>query len=125
MNKVVKEQLGKCKVARVPEFDNNTTHIFIPKLNKGAVPLDFQLRNYYIIEIADYVLNPGPEFTLAANWNKGTIPPSKYMKVEVSQITGKMIKITGISYDIVTHRDLTNVWEGWLPASSAKIISKL
>lgn len=125
MNKVVKEQLGKCKVARVPQFDDNTTHIFIPKLSKGALPLDFQVRNYYIIEIADYVLNPGPEFTLAANWNKGTIPPSKYMKVEVSQINGKMIKVTGIAYDIGNHRDLSYVWEGWLPSVSIKIINKL
>ena len=125
MNKIVKQQLSSCKVADIPEFDDNTTHIFIPKANKSSLVLEFHIHSYYIIEIADYVLNPSPEFTLATNWNKGTIPPNKYMKVEVSQITGKMIKVTGIAYDVSTQRDLPIVWEGWLPASSTKIIHKL
>lgn len=125
MNKVIKQQLASCKIARIPEFDDTSTHLFIPKANKGSVALDFQVHCYYIIEIADYVLNPGPEFTLATNWNKGTIPPNKYMKVEISQITGKMIKVTGIGYDICNRRDLPVVWEGWLPASCARIINKL
>ncbi|MBO5711465.1 MAG: hypothetical protein J6R47_01370 [Acholeplasmatales bacterium] len=125
MNKVVKQQLGKCRIAKIPPFDDNTTHIFIPRLNKGGIVLDFQLNHYYVIEIADYVLNPSPEFTLATNWNKGTLPPSKYMKIQVSQINGKMIKITGIAYDIALNKDLPKVWEGWLPASSARIINNL
>ena len=125
MNKVVKQQLGKCRVANIPIFDETTTHIFIPKAGKGSTAFDFQVQCYYIIEIADYVLKPGPEFTLATNWNKGTSPPSKYMKVEVSQITGKMIKVTGIGYDIAQYQDLPIAWEGWLPASSSKIIKKL
>lgn len=125
MNKIVKQQLSKCRVANIPEFDDSTTHIFIPKNGKATAPLDFHLHSYYIIEIADYVLNPSTEFTLATNWNKGTVPPHKHMKVQVSQITGKMIKVTGIGYDITYQKDLPLVWEGWLPASSARIINKL
>ena len=31
MNPLIKKQLENCKVANIPEFDDNTTHITIPK----------------------------------------------------------------------------------------------
>ena len=124
MNKVVKEQLGKCRVAEIPAFDDNTTHIFIPKVNAGSIN-EYHLHKYFMVEIADYILNPSADFTLADNWNKGTKPPSKYMNVEITQIMGKMIQISGVSYNPENPAASPTHWEGWVPQKSIKIIKQL
>lgn len=124
MNKVVKEQLGKCKVADIPAFDDTTTHIFIPKVSAGSIN-EYHLHKYFMVEIADYILNPSADFTLADNWNKGTKPPSKYMNVEIIQVMGKMIQISGVSYNPENPVALPTHWEGWIPQKSIKIIKQL
>jgi hypothetical protein len=122
MNKIIKNQLLKCKVADIPSFEEDTTYIEIPKGKRFNKSLSFELNKCYIIEIEDYVLNPSPEFTLSTNWNRGTVPPNKYMKVMVSQIMGKMIKVIGNSYDYNNHTDLNFIWEGWLPSAAVKLL---
>ena len=124
MNKVVKEQLGKCKVAEIPAFDDTTTHIFIPKVGANIIN-QYHVGKYYLIEIEDYILNPSAEFTLAANWNKGTNPPAKYMNVEIVQVSGKMIKVSGVSFDPNNPVALPTHWEGWLPQKGLKILKQL
>lgn len=124
MNDLIKEQLSKCRWATIPEFDDSTTYMVIYKNPKPVQ--EFKINSFYIIEIADYVLKPSSNFTLADNWNKGIIPQSKYIRCQVTQIMGKMIKIGGIGYDINTREDKSDIYpELWLPSSSITIIECL
>ena len=47
MNKVIKEQLTKCKIANIPSFDDNTTELFIEKTGTNAIN-QYHLNKYYI-----------------------------------------------------------------------------
>lgn len=118
MNLIIEQQLKKCKVASIPYFDKNTTHLIIPKVTvqneEVCIP-----GHYYLIEIEDYVINEPPQYTLSSNWNKGTKPPEHRMKVDILQIMGKMVKINGIG----DNTDIT--WEGWLPLKSFKVLKEL
>ena len=67
MNKIIKDQLNKCKVAIIPEFDDNTFSLHIKKKNLDEKKEDIILNHFYKIEIANYVLNPSDNFTLAEN----------------------------------------------------------
>ena len=124
MNKVVKQQLASCKVADIPEFDDSTTHIFIPKKSSRDINA-YHLHKFYLIEIQDYILNPPPDFTLADNWNKGTNPPAKYMNIEVINIQGKMVQVSGVSYNPENPAELPKHWQGWIPQKGLKIIKQL
>mgnify|MGYP007025926929 CR=1 FL=1 len=53
MNNIISKQLKKCKVAQVPEFDENTTHLVIPKLSEISNK-NFVVSHYYVIELEDY-----------------------------------------------------------------------
>ena len=124
MNKVIKEQLTKCKIANIPSFDDNTTELFIEKTGANAIN-QFHLNKYFQVEIADYILNPSPEFTLAANWNNGTNPPSKIMNIEVTLLQGKMVQIAGVSFNPANPSAMPQYWKGWLPQKGLKIIKQL
>ena len=124
MNKVVKQQLTQCKVADIPVFDDATTMLFIPKASSSAIN-QYHLHKYYMIEIEDYILNPPPDFTLAANWNKGTNPPAKYMNVEICSIQGKMIQVSGVSFNPNNPTEMPKHWIGWLPQKGLKIVKQL
>ena len=96
MNKFIKEQLLKCKVANIPDFNDNTTHIYITKKvccktaevnNKEKM----KLNACYLVKLEDYIINPYPGFTLHDNWNKGIIPKYSCMKIFVKNKVGKMI----------------------------------
>ena len=96
MNKFIKEQLLKCKVANIPDFNNSTTQIFIPKAVccKAAEIIDnekLKLNTCYLVKLEDYIINPYPGFTLHDNWNKGVIPKYSCMKIFVKNRVGKMI----------------------------------
>ena len=113
MNKFIKEQLNKITVP-VAKSDGNV--IYFKKQTICNVNTDFVIGQQYNIKIEKYILNPPPTFTLASNWNGGTIPPEEEMLVVVLQTAGNMIKFkckgktTGI------------YWEGWLPKKSITIL---
>lgn len=121
MNKIIIEQLKKCTVARIPPFDENTTHMEIPQVTaKGdtsCIP-----GHYYIIELDDYLLK---SCTIHINWNKNIIPLSKHYKCECIQIMGSMVKINGIAFNIELETDLDSTWEGWLPLNNIKILKEI
>lgn len=120
MNEIIEKQLKNLKKCQLPPYTDETTEIFIPK---GSIKkeLGLELNHCYQIEIADYVLNPSPEFSLAQNWNNNTVPPCKYMNVCIMQLMGKMIKVEGIGFDIENQCPINNVWGGWLPRESIKV----
>lgn len=124
MNEIIKKQLEACVVANVPYFDQNTTEIFIEKGSVMRVT-PYQVGKCYLLEVAMHVIDPSEQKTLAANWNKGLSPKHRHYKCEILQVMGKMIKIVGCGYDMESHTDTLDMWEGWLPQSSVKIISEL
>lgn len=121
MNKLVKEQLAKCKVAQVPPYDENTTHLRIKKYNEIKIAEN----NYYLIRLHSSVTNPPSNSVLASNWNNGLVPRHSHYKCEVIKIFGTMIKINGLAYDINANRDIDEIWTGWLPLDGIEVIKKL
>lgn len=124
MNPLVKAQLDSCKVANLPYYDDTTTDLVIPR-GSGVEVSPYQVHKCYIMELADYIINPPPDFTLASNWNKGSVPQSKYYIAEVSQLMGKMVRITGCGYDITTDSRTADIWEGWVPQKGIKLIREI
>lgn len=124
MNSIIKEQLDKV-IVELPEYDNNTTELIINKQSNMS-PTGLLVGDCYLIEIANYVLNPPQGFTLQDNWNNGIIPQDRFIKCEISQIVGKMVKINGCGYDLKLEKDLASAYIGlWIPIKSIKIIEKL
>lgn len=124
MNKFIKQELNKVKVAQVPPFDEHTTHLTIPKLD-GRIYYEFRVGHYYLIELENYIVKPYDGFTLHDNWNNGVVPKSKYYKCECQKIMGHMVKIQGVGYDYINKVDLTDSWGGWIPIKSCQIIKEL
>lgn len=124
MNPIIKKQLESCKVADIPLYDDKDSVIKIPK---GAIVevSPYQVGKCYLVEIADFVINPSDGNTLASNWNKGTSPKHKYYKCEISKIVGKMICILGYGYNMETSQDTSDLWEGWVPQSGIKLLQEL
>ena len=115
MNNLIKDQLLKCKVAEIPQFNDSTTVINLCKLN----PLKPVLGGFYSVQIENYIINQPPNFTLSQNWNNGTKPPELFLNVEVKQIMGNMIRVNCVGQE-------TNIpWEGWLPIKSIKVLKQL
>ena len=127
MNKYIKEQLIKCKIAQIPEFDNDTTELIIKRVNSVVFNdnIDLEYNHNYIIELERYITNPPETFTLADNWNRGIIPSSKYLYCTPKHINGKMIKFDAVGYDIDNKVYLSDKYiDLWLPRKGFKIISK-
>ena len=122
MNKFIKEQLKKCRVAIIPYFDDSTTVLHIG-LSDGAVVKDtgeLQLYHNYSIKVEDYIIHPYQGFTLHDNWNSGRIPTDYYMNCQIIKVMGdKMVKISAVG---VNDR---KPWEGWLPRKSIKILEEI
>ena len=124
MNKYVKEQLSKVKVAELPPYDDTTVSMFIPKIACGGG--SGVLRDHcYLIQVEPYIINPPEGFTLHDNWNSGIVPKHQFMKAVVCQVMGKMIKVDALGFDYENNRDIDYMWTGWLPTKSIKIIKEL
>lgn len=121
MNKIVEDQLAKVQVAELPYYDETTLHMIIPKKSH----VDFITGNCYLIQLEDYLIHPFEGFTLHDNWNKGIPPKHSFLKAEVIQIMGKMIKVNSIGFNYETQQDTDDLWEGWLPKKGLKIIQTL
>lgn len=124
MNNIIKKQLQNLKKCQLPPYNEEDTEIFIPK-NSIKKELGLSLNHCYQIEIADYVLNPPPDYSLAQNWNGNTKPPAKVMNVCIIQLMGKMIKVDGIGFDDNTQSPLPCSWGGWLPREAIKVRSEI
>jgi hypothetical protein len=107
----------------VPEFDESTTSITFHK-SDCAQPV-LQEDCCYIISVEDYILNPPDGFTLHTNWNNNKMPKHKVMKIDVSKIMGKMVKVHSIGYSLKDHQDILDMWEGWLPEKAITVIERL
>ena len=124
MNPIIKKQLENCRVANIPDFDDSTKTITIPK-GSALTVTPYQVGKFYLVELADYVINPPEGYTLASNWNKGTSPKYKYYKCEIVKTVGKMICILGCGFDAVHQQDTNDLWEGWVPQAGIKLLQEL
>lgn len=125
MNPVIKRELGKVKVP-LPEYDDSTTLITILRASPSAQPKQLELQHCYLLELADYLINEPPNFTLSANWNKGIKPKTKHLKIVVTRVMGSMFQLDGCGYDIVSQTDTMDSYIGlWLPLASVGIIEEL
>ena len=114
MNKFIKEQLDNLESVDVQQV-SELEYIIKRKASSDSISLN----HYYLIELADYIIHPSDNFTLAANWNSGLVPTSKQIKAMVTQILGKMLKIDGIGDDNKTYMGL------WLPMGGIKVVKEL
>ena len=115
MNKFIKKELEKCRI-KLPEYNDDTTYLFIPRNEDVKNLEELKINHFYLFEVADYIINEPPTFTLSANWNGGTYPPEKRLNCEVLEFVGKMVKV--LSEGETTHIR----WEGFLPRKSIKMV---
>lgn len=124
MRKIIYDQLMKCKVARLPSYDMNTTKMKISKL--GTKDGDALIPgHYYIIKLDDVLLSKDVSFVLHQNWNNNIFPQSNAYKCECIRIMGGMLKIEGIGFDLETNTDKSDSWGGWLPMSNVEIVREI
>lgn len=120
MNELVKKQFEKVQVADLSNFNENGEFI-IPRYNRDK----FEINKCYLIELDRTLTINNPNSLIQVNWNNNTYPFYKYLKVDVSDIKGKLIKVNSIGYDIINNQDIPLIWTGWLPNDLIKIISVL
>lgn len=128
MNPLIKSQLDKISSIPLPSYDENTTHMIIPRCgNKPLTPKNIELKEgkYYLIMVEDYIIKPFDGFTLHDNWNKGIPPKHKYLKVEILKIMGNMINVNSVGFNIETRQDIMDSWVGWLPKKSITTLQEL
>lgn len=124
MNNIVKKELDRCKNI-LPEYDENTTYIFIPKQSNNK-SIELNIGRYFIIKLAKYILYPPENFTLDSNWNHGIHPKSEYMLVTPIKFVGKMIQFDGCGYDYYNDKNLDDVYNGlWLPQGGIEVIEEI
>lgn len=124
MNQFILDQLNKVQVANMPPLDLSTTEITILK-SKSNSEVVMNINKCYIIEVADYIINPPDNFDLHINWNNNKKPTSKCMKCVVTQILGKMVKIDSVGYDWDNNIDKNDIWTGWIPRKSITKIKEI
>ena len=117
MNKIIKEQLEKCAVANVPEYDEKDLTLTIPKYTEIS-RLDFQENKTYLIELEDYLIHPSENFNLHKEWNNGVIPKSKFLKARVIQMHGRMIQFDAFDTNYEGDAEGAHYDCLWLPLKS-------
>ena len=116
MNQLIKNELDNLKVAIVPDYGYDSLEIHFPIGVRTPDKLSFEVGKYYQIELADRLLDPNDEtLTLRTQWNNGRIPIDKVLNVEVREIMGKMIRVSGTGANRILP------WSGWLPISLVTI----
>ena len=120
LNPWVEKQLNRCSA---PIVYNEDGSIYIPC--QGI--LHPTIGKYYIIRLADYIVNPYEGFDLHQKWNNNNPPPKdKVMEVGIKQATQGMYYIFGVGYDLDNKSEiLYNKWEGWVPKKSIEFLREV
>lgn len=117
--KLVQQQLEKVKEADLSNYDS-LKQAFIIKKKENIKFLENQC---YIIQVERTIINNNK--TLLANWNKNLLLTADYYIIDIHQVLGNMLKVSGIVYNIETKQTIGIVWEGWLPVENIKVIERI
>lgn len=124
MNPIIKAQLEKCTVAKIPKFDDETTHLVIPQKRKQDITR-YQINKCYIVELSDSFLSLEKNSPFVCNWNGGIVAKHKYYKCAIVKVMNNMIKITGFGCDPINGTETMDMWEGWVPSDDIQIFKEL
>jgi len=120
MREIIKAQLEHCSYANLSNYDEKTNTYLIPKYSKPR----YDLGKMYLIQVPGSLVNNSTS-VLASNWNNGTSPKMPYLKIYVSQVMGKMIRVDSIAFNQETNQDTSIMWSGWLPTEEITQIAIL
>ena len=119
-SQLAKEHLKTCAYADLSKYNEATGTFIIPKYSKPS----YSIGKMYLVEVSPNIVN-NTNSVVATNWNNGTAPKTAYLKIYVSNIVGKMIKVDSIAVDENTKQDLGFIWSGYLPINELTQILKL
>lgn len=118
MVEIVKKQLEKVQYADLSNFDAATNTYIIKK----RVDIKLEVDSCYLIRVKPSAYN---NQVVIVNWNNGNMPSTEYLKVDISKVMGKMVRVVGIAHDYHNHQDLASFWSGWLSTDDVEVLEKL
>ena len=118
MNNLIEKELEKVERADLTNFDPETNTYHIPKRTDIRVLVD----KCYLVYLTDSFF---ADTTLKVNWNNNSVPSYRYLKIDVSKVMSKMIKVVGIGYDFDKKQDISYFWSGWLSLDKIKILEEI
>lgn len=121
MNRIIKNQLSKLRVAKIDSQDE-LKHTIIFKRHVAKV---FNLDACYIIRLDRTLLSANGDEILVTNWNKGNYPKHPCMRVQVTKKMGDKIFVCGVYYDEVSKTNMNEYFNGWLPDEKLEIIEEV
>lgn len=115
MREVIKNQLKKLRnVSYTCDEATRTIHFF----KKGSSENSFEEEKIYDIEVDEDTLH-NIKSVLYTNYNNCSLPPSKYLTIEVNKIVGNYIKVTAV--DTITDK----MWRGYLPIDKTRVLKEV
>lgn len=117
-SKIIEQQLKRVQAADLSNFDSKSNTYII----KQRADIKIEEDKGYIIFIKDSAFTNN---VVINNWNNGSFPKIRYLKVDINKRMNNMIKVVGIGYDPETKQDLDKYWSGWICIDNIEIIEKL
>lgn len=115
MNTLIDKELRNTNICRLPDYCDDTLTISISRGSRNSKDATLGINHYYQIKLKNYVIDPQDNLDLHVQWNNNVIPKDDLMNVEVLQIMGKMVRVSG------TGVNSSSTWTGWLPQESFTI----
>lgn len=111
MDKIIKEQLSKVVVAKLPDYDDSTTHMIIPKHKE----ITYEEGKYYILTLDDYICSQNSSVFI--NWNNRIAPPKDIIGM-VERKTSNMILFGGCAFNTITQKRTEQQYRVWIPIAN-------
>ena len=118
VNDLIEKELKKVEKADLTHFNSETNTYFIPKRKDIKIEEDC----CYLVRLKDTIFS---NETLKVNWNNGSLPTYNYLKIDVSKMLPKMIKVVAVGFDNETQTDIAYFWSGWLTLDEIEVIKKI
>lgn len=119
-SKIVEEQLQRCQVANIKDYDDSTKTFHIKRYSKPK----FEKGKCYLVHLSNEIVN-NTSSLLSVNWNNGRAPEHNYYKVYISATMGKMIKVDSIAFDYENKLDLDKMFSGWLDTEYLHLLEEI
>ena len=124
MDELVKKQLNQCRVASIPQFDDSTTQIFIPKYDDAKVQTQkLVINKCFLCKVDKDVMEQFKDALLQMNDKPFH---SSYLKIVPTSFLSSFVKVDAIECDILTQEDTSVVYLAyWLPVSAITILNEI